>query len=101
MNCFIRRIAAEEEEKAAARKVAESRSEMGTDMIGNREGCQEIKQIIHCTFSLAMKTKMCHLVGQSTTYPNLKFYLLPCMAEEATVSAAADEVMVLSLSDPF
>ena len=33
MNCFIRRIAAEEE--AADRKVAESRSEMRTDMIGN------------------------------------------------------------------
>ena len=36
MNCFIRRIAAEEEEEEAAdRKVAESRSEMRTDMIGN------------------------------------------------------------------
>ena len=49
MNCFIRRIAAaeEEEEAEAARKVAESRSEMGTDMIGNGEGCHEIKQMIN------------------------------------------------------
>ena len=69
MNCFIRRIAAAPaEEEEAARKVAESRSEMGTDMIGNGKGCQEIKQIFHCTFSLAMKTEMCHLIiGRSTT----------------------------------
>ena len=39
MNCFIRRIAAvAEEEEEAARKVAESRSEMGTDMSGHGEG---------------------------------------------------------------
>ena len=37
MNCFIRRIATAEEE-AAVCKVAASRSEMGTDMIGNGEG---------------------------------------------------------------
>ena len=38
MNCFIRRIAAVAEEEEAARKVAESRSEMGTDMSGHGEG---------------------------------------------------------------